>query len=163
MAKLLMIEDDAQLRTVVASFLRRQGYTVLEAENCREGLRLDQKESPDLVIVDHDLPDGNAFDILGALPDRESEACVILLTGVGTIDLAVRAIKAGAEHFLTKPVDVEALEILVKKTLDAQRERRRSSSLRGRAGLNPFLGKSRAISELERFSRAPSWSNAPAR
>jgi DNA-binding NtrC family response regulator len=162
MAKLLIVDDDAQLRSALSTFLRRQGHNVLEAGDCREARRLDQHENPDLLVVDYQLPDGDAFDLLTAVRERDPEARVIVLTGVGTIELAVRAIKSGAEHFLTKPVDVESLEVLVRRTLEGQRERRqRVSTEHGRSRLNPFVGKSRAITELERLSRVVLGSEAP--
>ncbi len=162
MAKLLVVDDDALLRSVLVAFLRRQGHNVLEAGDCREARRLDQHENPDLLVVDYQLPDGDAFDLLTAVRERDPEARVIVLTGVGTIELAVRAIKSGAEHFLTKPVDVESLEVLVRRTLDGQRERRhRASAEQSRPRLNPFIGKSRAIAELERFSRVVGGAEVP--
>src|SRR5450755_3439348 len=119
--KLLLIEDDVHMRGVLSLYLRRAGFTVLEAGSCAEGQRAQLEESPDLTIVDYELPDGTAFDVIEAARQRDTGDAHILLTGVGTIDLAVKAIKAGAEHFLTKPVDLESLEVMVRRTLDAQR------------------------------------------
>jgi DNA-binding NtrC family response regulator len=82
---------------------------------------------------------------------------------VGTIELAVKAIKAGAEHFLTKPVDLESLVLLIQRTLDTQRRRRQqaASNAQARSAPNPFLGKSRRIAELEELARAVLGSDAP--
>jgi len=99
----LVVDDDAQTRSVLSAYLRRLGHQVLEAPTIAEGRALSASESPDLTIVDHHLPDGTAFDLIGSKSERENGEAVIVLTGVGTIELAVRAIKAGAEHFLTKP------------------------------------------------------------
>jgi DNA-binding NtrC family response regulator len=161
MSKLLLIDDDSEMRGMLARGLRLAGYSVLEAETCVEGAQVDRVENPDLLIVDYQLPDGTAFDVLEAMKERDSTAAAIVLTGLGSIDLAVRAIKAGAEHFLTKPVDLESLQILVKRTLDAQRERKQKSSAQARSRPNPFLGESREIRELQRMAEAVLDSDAP--
>jgi two-component system response regulator AtoC len=123
MSKLLLVDDDDQMRSVLALFLRRSGLTVLEAASCADANKVLGRESPDLLIVDYELPDGTAFDVLKGIEQRDTGEAAIVLTGLGTIELAVRAIKAGAEHFLTKPVDLESLEVLVRRTLDLQRTR----------------------------------------
>jgi DNA-binding NtrC family response regulator len=162
MSKLLLVDDDEQMRSVLALFLRRAGFSVLEAGNCAEGNQLLQRESPDLLIVDYELPDGTAFDLLKGIEHRDSGEAAIVLTGVGTIELAVQAIKAGAEHFLTKPVDLESLEVLVRRTLDGLRERRRRvTAASSRRKLDPFLGKSKSIAELKRLSEAVLDSDSP--
>jgi DNA-binding NtrC family response regulator len=159
----LLIEDDVQMRGVLSHYLRRSGFAVLEAGTCAEGRQLQAAQNPDLTIVDYELPDGTAFDVLEAARQRDRGDAHILLTGVGTIELAVQAIKAGAEHFLTKPVDLESLGILVRRTLEAQRSRRERalSVARRRPSLIPFLGESRAIRELEAQAKAMLDSEAP--
>jgi DNA-binding NtrC family response regulator len=161
--KLLLIEDDVHMRGVLSLYLRRAGFTVLEAGSCAEGQRAQLEESPDLTIVDYELPDGTAFDVIEAARQRDTGDAHILLTGVGTIDLAVKAIKAGAEHFLTKPVDLESLEVLVRRTLEARRDRRQRvlSRARSRPRPNPFLGNSAVIQELKGLAEAMVGSEAP--
>src|SRR5450432_3365789 len=109
MSTVLVIDDDAQMRGVLTLYLKRLGYTIVEAATIAEGRALQAKEDPDLTLVDYQLPDGTAFDLLDSTRERDSGEAIIVLTGLGTIDLAVRAIKAGAEQFLTKPVDLESL------------------------------------------------------
>src|SRR5882724_2025539 len=151
------------MRNVLALYLRRCGFTVFDAANLADARQLQAKESPDLTIVDYHLPDGTAFDLLTSTRERESSEAVIVLTGLGTIDLAVRAIKAGAEHFLTKPVDLESLEILVRRTLEQQRDRRQrafSAAVASPAPM-PFLGKSRVMRRLEEMASAAIDSDVP--
>src|SRR4051812_41306265 len=151
------------MRNVLALYLRRAGFTVLDAATLAEARRLQQKQAPDLTIVDYQLPDGTAFDLLTAARERDAGEAVIVLTGLGTIDLAVRAIKSGAEHFLTKPVDLESLEILVRRTLDQQRDRRQRAFTAAVASSAPmpFLGKSRAMRHLEELTAAAIASDVP--
>jgi DNA-binding NtrC family response regulator len=161
--KLLLVDDDVQMRNVLALYLRRCGFTVLDAATLAEAQQLQAKEVPDLTIVDYQLPDGTAFDLLQAARERDSSEAVIVLTGLGTIDLAVRAIKGGAEHFLTKPVDLESLEILVRRTLEQQRDRRQRAFTAAVASASPtpFLGKSRAVKRLEELAAAAVDSDVP--
>jgi DNA-binding NtrC family response regulator len=161
--KLLLVDDDVQMRNVLALYLRRCGFNVLDAATLGEARKLQAKEAPDLTIVDYQLPDGTAFDLLNAAREQESSEAVIVLTGLGTIDLAVRAIKSGAEHFLTKPVDLESLEILVRRTLDQQRDRRQRAftAAVASAAPTPFLGSSQAIRRLEEMAAAAISSDVP--
>jgi DNA-binding NtrC family response regulator len=151
------------MRSVLAHFLRRCGFTVFDAGTLADAQHLQLKEGPDLTIVDYDLPDGTAFDLLTRTRERESSEAVIVLTGMGTIDLAVRAIKGGAEHFLTKPVDLDSLEVLVRRTLAQQRDKRQRklSAAVNSASPTPFLGKSRAIKRLEEMAHVAIESEVP--
>jgi DNA-binding NtrC family response regulator len=161
--KLLLVDDDAQMRNVLALYLRRAGFTVLDAATLAEARRLQAKQAPDLMIVDYQLPDGTAFDLLSQTREREGGEAVIVLTGIGTIDLAVRAIKLGAEHFLTKPVDLESLEVLVRRTLDLQRDRRQraGAAVANHESPDPFLGTSAAVKNLSELAAAAVESDVP--
>ena len=163
MSTVLVIDDDAQMRGVLTLYMKRLGHTVVEAATLAEGRALQAKEDPDLTIVDYHLPDGTAFDLIGSTRERESAEAIIVLTGLGTIDLAVRAIKAGAEQFLTKPVDLESLGVLVRRTLETQRDRRQRalSAVTAQDAANPFLGSSPRIREIREMAEAVVGSEAP--
>src|SRR6188768_2782097 len=163
MSTVLVVEDDAQMRSLLARYLGRLGHMVVSASTLEEARALQAKEGPDLIIVDYSLPDGTAFDLIGSRQERDSSEAVIVLTGVGTIDLAVRAIKAGAEHFLTKPVDLDSLGVLVERTLDAQRDKRQRvlAAVTAQDSANPFLGSSKHIKELRELAEAVVDSDAP--
>lgn len=161
--KILLVEDDSHLRKGVALFLERKGFPVVEAGTVAEGKRLLEEQDPALAVVDYQLPDGTAFDVLELVRQRDAGEAVIVLTGSGTIDHAVASIKAGAEHFLTKPVDLESLEILVRRTLTLQRERRHRAAAAPieEAPIDPFVGTSRAIRQLEEVARTAAESDVP--
>ena len=163
MSTVLVVEDDAQMRSLLVRFLKRLGHVVVSAGTLEEARALQAKEGPDLIIVDYNLPDGTAFDLLGSRQEQDGAEAVIVLTGVGTIDLAVHAIKLGAEHFLTKPVDIESLGVLVQRTLEAQRDRRQRALAAAAAQdtANPFLGTSPRIKELRELAEALLDSDAP--
>ncbi|MGH9521609.1 MAG: sigma-54-dependent transcriptional regulator, partial [Terriglobales bacterium] len=107
---------------------------------------------PDAAIVDYLLPDGNALDLMERFRAMDPMVPCIILTGHASIDLAVKAIKKGAEQFVCKPVELSALRVIVERAVETHRARKREVAGRSRASrecLNPFQGVSRAIRELE--------------
>ena len=158
--RILLVEDSESIRTSLHSFLEDKGFEVAEAEDCKHALELSASSPPDAAVVDYRLPDGNALDLLPKLKDLP----VIVLTAHGSIDLAVRAIKEGAEQFLTKPVELPALLVVLQRALEGRRARRREAALRASRGgqaPDPFLGSSAAIRKLEAEARAVLASSSP--
>jgi DNA-binding NtrC family response regulator len=149
--RILVVEDEPVLRLGLRSFLESRGFAVSEAPDLKTARGLFQRERPDIVVLDYLLPDGNALDFLPELLAVDRQLPVILLTGHGSIDLAVRAIKEGAENFLTKPVELPALSIVIDRALENQRNRRRLAARQTqqeRDEIDPFVGNSPAIREL---------------
>ena len=161
--RILLADDDAGIRFGVGDFLRTRGYTVEEAESVRETEEAFRADPPDLAILDYQLSDGSAVDLLPKLKLCAPDVPILILTGHGSIDLAVRAIKLGAEQFITKPVELPALEMIVARSLENQRARRRSAAGRSRAPRDPdpFLGTSPAIHTLEIQARRLAAADAP--
>jgi DNA-binding NtrC family response regulator len=149
--RILVVDDEAGIRFGVRDFLTAHGYDVDEAEDCRgaeEGFR---RNRPDLVILDHLLPDGDALSLLPRLRAVDASVPVVVLTGHGSIDLAVRAVKEGAEQFLTKPVEMASLVVVLQRLLDARRTRRRQlagQARESREEIDPFLGETPAVRRL---------------
>jgi len=150
-SKILIVDDDPGIRFSVRDFLERRGYDVEEADCLEEArLRLVQTR-PDAVILDHLLPDGGAVQALAGLRELDPEAVILVLTGHGSIELAVEAIKQGAEQFLTKPIEMPALEEVLERSLETRRLRRHQAAARERSArddVDPFLGDGAAIRSL---------------
>jgi DNA-binding NtrC family response regulator len=150
-SRILVVDDEAGIRFGVRDFLTAHGYDVDEAEDCRgaeAGFRMNR---PDAVILDHVLPDGDALTLLPRLRAVDASVPVVVLTGHGSIDLAVRAVKEGAEQFLTKPVELASLEVVLQRLLDARRTRRRQlagQARESRTEIDPFLGDTPAVRRL---------------
>ncbi|MBL8140380.1 MAG: sigma-54-dependent Fis family transcriptional regulator [Acidobacteria bacterium] len=151
----LLLEDDSAVRHGIAAFLRANGFEVDEAESCREALDQLRCSTPDVVIADYSLPDGTSLDILPEVKRANDDTPFIILTAHGSIDLAVRAIKEGAEQFLTKPVDARTLLVLVQRLVEQRQVRRRQAvAVREQPGApDPFLGSSGSIRQLEEQAR----------
>ena len=128
MGHVLVVEDDEAVRHGVVAALRARGYEVTEAARCDEALR-HFGSRPDVVIIDLRLPDGDAVELLPRLRELDPTAPVYVITGFATIDIAVRAVKQGAEEFFTKPVEMAKLLGCVERGI----ERRRATATGQRA------------------------------
>jgi len=153
--KILLIEDDPSVRHGMAAFLRASDLDVEEAENCKQALERFRAGNHDVVVADYSLPDGTSLDILPQVKKLSEDTPFIILTAHGSIDLAVRAIKEGAEQFLTKPVESKALLVLVQRLLQQQRLKKRQAVVAREqpSAMNPFLGSSKLIQALEEQAR----------
>jgi len=153
--KILLIEDDPSVRHGMAAFLRASELDVEEAETCKQAMELFRAGNHDVVVADYSLPDGTSLDILPQVKRLSEDTPFIILTAHGSIDLAVRAIKEGAEQFLTKPVESKALLVLVQRLLQQQRLKKRQLVVAREqpAAMNPFLGESPSIRALEEQAR----------
>ena len=107
--KLLVVDDEAAIRFSVGKFFSLHNFEVIEAESCAAALELFASAQPEAAIVDCFLPDGQGIELVLKFKETAPNVALIVLTAHESIDLAIRAIKAGAEHFFTKPVDLPAL------------------------------------------------------
>jgi DNA-binding NtrC family response regulator len=154
--KILIVDDEAGLRFGVRDFLELQGYVIDEAESCQMAQHLFRTSRPDVVIADYLLPDGTALDLLPRLKEIDPEIPLLILTAHGSIDLAVRAIKEGAEQFLTKPLELPALLVILQRILENKRnlqKQRANKSREVRAAIDPFVGTSAGIRTLAEQAR----------
>lgn len=156
-SRVLLIDDEPVVRFGLRDFLESHGFAVDEAEDCASAREAFRSSRPDAAVLDFLLPDGDALDLLGHFKRTDSAVPVLILTAHGSIDLAVRAIKEGAEQFLTKPVDLPSLLVLLRREIDNRRLRQEGMVDRRRAELNgsidPFVGSSAAIRRLEEQAR----------
>jgi len=162
--RILVVDDEAAIRFGIRDFLEAKGYAVTEAETCQEALAVFRGTRPDVALLDYRLPDGTALDLLPQLLRVDASVPIVVLTGHGSVDLAVRAIKDGAEQFLTKPVELPALHVVLERILENQRNRQRqlaSKSRRERDTLDPFVGASAAVQELATVARKIVTSDSP--
>ena len=162
-SRVLVVDDEPGVRFGLREFLEAKGFDVDEAATCVAAEAMFRSRRPDVAILDYSLPDGNALELLPRLQGLDASVPLVILTGHGTIDLAVRAVKEGAEHFLTKPVELPALLVIVRRLIDARRNRQRQVA-GGRREANgrvdPFALPSAALRALaedaERVARSDS-------
>jgi DNA-binding NtrC family response regulator len=154
--KVLVVDDESGVRFGIRDFLEQHGYEIEESESCQDAQHLFRTWRPDIVIADYMLPDGTALDLLPRLREIDAGICLVVLTAHGSIDLAVRAIKEGAEQFLTKPLELPTLLVILQRLLQKQRNYHKqlaSKSRQVRQAIDPFIGTSAAIRALRDQAR----------
>ncbi len=120
-SRLLIADDDANLRTVLAGELCSTGCEVAETNSGEEALSLLEKEEFDVLLLDLNMPGRSGIDVLKQLKTVDSPVQVIILTGHGTVSAAVEAMKLGAYDFLTKPFKMDELRAVVAKAYEKKK------------------------------------------
>jgi two-component system response regulator AtoC len=146
MRRVLVVDDEENLRLVVRSFLRRDGYEVETAASGEEALRLIESFGPDFILTDVRMPKMGGMDLLSTLKAKGSEITVILMSAYGSLDLAIEAIKAGAYDYIPKPFKPEELLLTLRKAEERESLRRENRALkqeiRDKARFEDLLAKS---------------------
>jgi two-component system, NtrC family, response regulator AtoC len=119
-ASLLIVEDEGVLAKNIKTYFERAGYRVRAVDTAEQGLREFASFKPDVVLLDYQLPGMHGIDMLAAIRRANPSSKVVILTGQGSVELAVRAMKLGADDFLTKPIGLEKLKLLVEKLLGSE-------------------------------------------
>ncbi len=162
--RILLVDDEPAVRFGIQRFLQTNGFEVEAVDTCERAEGAFVLQRPAAVIVDYMLPDGNALELLPRFKALDSSVPVIVLTGHGTIDLAVRAIKEGADQFLTKPVELPSLLVLIERSLENERNRKSrmaGESRDAREAADPFIGPSFVIRAFEEQVRKIVHSDSP--
>src|SRR5512135_233579 len=137
---LLIIEDDETICLGLKVFFEGRGYGVVTSPAGQEGLSLALKEVPDIVLLDLRLPDIYGIEVLKAIKKDYPEISVIVMTGYGEIEEAVRAMKLGAEYYFQKPIDLEEIAVIVEKSLGIKQIRQEAVLRKGSP--YPIVGRS---------------------
>jgi len=116
--RVLIVEDDPSTREGLAELVQTWGFQTEEAADGEEGLRKVTSFRPAIIVSDMVMPRVGGMELLRALKDQLSDLTLILLTAQGTVETAVEAIKEGAYDYLSKPVDPQRLQILLKKAVE---------------------------------------------
>jgi len=118
---ILIIEDETTLARNLAVYLERQGYEARTAASAEEGLAQLASWRPELVLCDHNLPGQSGLEALRRIRTQDPDIRVVMMTGYGSTELAVEAMKAGAADFLTKPLVLGEVKLLIERLLDQGR------------------------------------------
>ena len=117
---ILVVDDDSDIREVLGDRLESLGYRVLAAETAKAGLELLERQNPQLVLLDIEMPDMNGIDMLREIRRREHDVTVVMITAYGTIERAVDAMKEGAYDFIPKPFEPDHVALIVAKALERE-------------------------------------------
>jgi len=120
-ATLLIIDDEESQLIAICGFLRKLGYNVISCSSAESALPIFEREPVDLVISDMRMPGMSGLDLMRKIKPAIPDIMFILMTAYGTVDNAVESIKEGAFNYLTKPIDLDQLEISIAKALESRR------------------------------------------
>lgn len=160
-ATILITDDEKSIRNTLREILVYEQYRVLEAENGEEALHTLGAEKVDLVLLDIKMKGMDGVETLEKIKERGFEAPVILVSGHGTIELAVEATKKGAFDFIEKPPDLNRLLVSIRNALQNSKLRDANRQMRTRLhGIQEIIGKSRQVEQIRETIRkvAPSQS-----
>jgi DNA-binding NtrC family response regulator len=147
MSKVLVVDDEANLRKVLATMLRRTGYDVTVAADGEQGLAEFQKSGADIVVTDLVMPKMGGMELLRSVNSSNPDVPVIIITAHGTVDSAVEAIKLGAFDYITKPFDQTEIQSVIAKAARTHDIAQRNVRVDGRARA-AIVGESEEMQEI---------------
>ncbi|NOY79057.1 MAG: sigma-54-dependent Fis family transcriptional regulator [Calditrichaeota bacterium] len=117
---ILIADDEEDFRIIFSDIIQKMGYHVETAQNGQEALAVVERHPIDIALVDFKMPGMSGLELLKEIKSRKPQIEVILITGMGTIDSAVEAMKSGAYDYITKPVNFEELENVLRRIIQTQ-------------------------------------------
>ncbi len=162
--KILIVDDEQMIRWVLSQALSEWSFAPIEAADIQTALKLFDTEQPILTLLDISLPDGSGLNALRTIKLRQPNANVIMITGNVLVENAIAALRAGACDFITKPINLDELQITVRNCFKSEELNIESESPIQIAPANfrfeQFIGESAAIKELLSLARKVAESNA---
>ena len=154
MRRVLVVDDEENIRLVLSTSLRKQGYKVEQAASAEQALEVFDRFGPDFVLADVRMPGMSGIEFCAEIKRRSLQAVVIVMSAYGSVDLALEAIRAGAYDYLAKPFKQDEVLLLLRKAEEHERLRRENQALRAEArkrySFNDLLGKSAGMQQVFR-------------
>ena len=165
MSKILIIDDEVQIRTLLTRMMELEGYDVCQAGDCRAALKQLELQNPDVVLCDVFLPDGNGVDLVLAIKKAAPNVEVILLSAHGNIPDGVQAIKNGAFDYITKGDDNNKIIPLISRAVEIARMNVRLENLVKKVGqtysFESILGESKVLKDAVSLAQKVSGTDVP--
>ena len=160
--KILVVDDEQLIRWSLEQNLKKQGYEVFSAGSGEDALRIVREESPDLVLQDIQLPGISGLEVLEKIKEHDEEIIVIMVTALGVLETAVKAMRLGAHDYINKPFNLDELAIVIKKALETGQLKREVAHLRSeqtrKYGIANIIAESRhmknALAMVEKIARS---------
>lgn len=164
MGKVLIVDDEPNMRRILKANLRMDNHTCVEASNSSEAVTRLSKEDFDVVVTDQKMPGGTGLDVLRAVQENDPTTSVIFLTAVGTVELAVESMRQGAFDFLAKPFEIDVMRATIRRACERTFLLRENAVLRTTVrkleGAEEILGNCQSIQSVRdlivRVSGTPS-------
>lgn len=149
MTKILVIDDERSIRNSMKDILQYEGHEVVLAENGMEGLVSVKSEKPDIVFCDIKMPKMEGIEVLERIKEFSADTPVIMISGHGTIDTAIEAIRKGAYDFIEKPLDLNRILITIKNATDKHLLIHKTKTLKNKVSKKyDMIGNSEALNHI---------------
>ncbi len=149
---ILVVDDEASVRTSLEKVLNKEGYITTTASSGNEAIKMLARTPVDIVLSDLKMPEGDGLELLRALKKNKSSTEVILITGYGTVEAAVEAMKEGAYDFITKPFKKAVILSTIERALERQSLEQENKYLKAQLGKgtvsDEIIGKSQALRDV---------------
>ncbi len=149
---ILLVDDQDTIRFFLEKTLVQEGYEAISAKNGTEALEIVQQHLPDLVLLDLKLPDISGLEVLKRIKETFPEICVVMITAFGDVETAVSSMKGGAYDFVSKPINLDQLLLVIKKALESRRLNREILQLKrwmdDETGFEYIMGESEAMEDV---------------
>jgi two-component system response regulator HydG len=165
-ARVLIVDDEPAARYALEELLKSDGYVVDSADDGIAALAMASERPPDVVVTDLDMPRMNGMELLGKLHEQDAALPVIVVTSLHDTTAAVQAMRAGAEDYLTKPIEFDVLGLAIERALEHREVRTEAENLRRHlrdrdaGGLQGLLGTSSVMQKVYRVARQVASSRA---
>ena len=150
--RILVVDDEHLIRWSLEQSLKKQGYDVITAASGEEALRQVQEESPELMLLDIQLPGMDGLQVLEKVKEVDGEIIVVMVTALGVLETAVKAMRLGAHDYINKPFNLDELSIIIKKALETRQLRKEVAQLRSvhesKFGIDKIIGESRHMKQV---------------
>jgi DNA-binding NtrC family response regulator len=153
--RVLLVDDDADIRLTLGDRIGSEGYKVLEADSGEKGLDRIRADRPEVVLLDLQMPGMGGLEVLARIREEQLSVTVVVVTAYGNVQRAVEAMRAGAFDFVPKPIDAERISVVVAKALEHERLRRDNAYLRAAAqtAAEKVIGQSLAMCQVLELAR----------
>lgn len=163
--KILIVDDEPNMRIALFEALTRNGYEVLVAENGRMALEMVERRKPDLVITDLKMPEIDGLELVAGLKEMDPNLPVVVITGYGTVETAVQAMKLGVVDYVMKPFSVEVIEATVARVFSSAEAEPRCNQIglarRGETTIErPIIGNDEKLLRLLKRAKSVASSKA---
>ena len=165
-AKILVVDDEASARSALEKLLMQAGYAVETASGGEEALAASAERPPDVVLTDLQMPGMSGIELVKKLHEQDADLPVVVITGFSDVTAAVSTMRAGAEDFLTKPIDVDAVLVVVERCIERRELRVEAENLRRQLrektgeGLQGLVGSSVVMQKVYRLAKQVASSRA---
>jgi DNA-binding NtrC family response regulator len=158
----LLVDDEPSILYGYSRYLKKSGYNLKQASSIAEARKILSFQGFEAVILDMVLPDGTCIDLISEIKDTYSSTAVVVATGKGDIRAAVDAMRQGADNFLTKPIDLEELDIFLQRCIELSALRKRDlNRQRLIKKFEPYFGESEAMKKVMGLAKVAAGNDSP--